>query len=196
VHVVSGRSRASLEPWLGDAPISLHIEHGFWSRDPDGRWTQVLDTPPEFLRQIYEVMAKHATRTPGTFVEEKAASIAFHYRRVDPHLAEARLRSLRAELNLTLGPNAEVLEGHKVLEVRARGVHKGIVAERVVAAAPSGSLVFAAGDDRTDEDLFAALPDDAVSVRVGPGASRAKLRVATPQELRRILHSLVERAET
>ncbi len=192
VHVVSGRSRASLEPWLGNSPISLHIEHGFWSRDRSGAWTQVLETPPEFLKQIHDVMKRHAQRTPGTLVERKAASVAFHYRRVDPHLADARLRSLRSELTLALGPNAEILEGHKVVEVRARGVHKGVVAARVIAEAPVGSVVFAAGDDRTDEDLFAALPDDAVSVRVGPGASRAKLRVSTPFELRRMLGKLLE----
>jgi len=194
VHVVSGRSRASLEPWLGHSPISLHIEHGFWSRDPAGRWTQVLENPPEFLKQIHDVMKKHALRTPGTFVEQKAASVAFHYRRVDPHLAEARLRSLRAELTISLGPNAEILEGHKVVEVRVRGVHKGVVAARVIASAPPGSVVFAAGDDRTDEDLFDALPENAVSVRVGPGYSGAKLRVSTPFELRRMLHGLLESA--
>jgi trehalose 6-phosphate synthase/phosphatase len=192
VHVVSGRSRASLEPWLGHSPISLHIEHGFWSRDPAGRWTQVLETPPEFLKQIHDVMKKHSLRTPGTFVEQKAASVAFHYRRVDPHLAEARLRSLRAELTISLGPNAEILEGHKVVEVRVRGVHKGVVAARVIAEAPPGSVVFAAGDDRTDEDLFDALPESAVSVRVGPGVSRAKLRVSTPFELRRMLRGFLE----
>jgi trehalose 6-phosphate synthase/phosphatase len=192
VHVVSGRSRASLEPWLGHSPISLHIEHGFWSRDHAGRWTQVLESPPEFLKQIYDVMKKHSLRTPGTFVEQKAASVAFHYRRVDPHLAEARLRSLRAELTISLGPNAEILEGHKVVEVRVRGVHKGVVAARVMAEAPAGSIVFAAGDDRTDEDLFDALPESAVSVRVGPGISRAKLRVATPFELRRMLRGFLE----
>lgn len=192
VHIVSGRSRASLEPWLGDTPVSLHIEHGFWSRTPQGSWTQILENPPEFLDQIHDVMKRHAQRTPGTLVEQKAASIAFHYRRVDPHLAEARLRALRSELTLALGPNAEILEGHKVLEVRARGVHKGVVAARVVAAAPKDSIVFAAGDDRTDEDLFSALPEHAVSVRVGPGTSQAQFRVATPFELRRILRKLLE----
>jgi trehalose 6-phosphate synthase/phosphatase len=192
VHVVSGRSRASLEPWLGASPVALHAEHGFWSRDRHGRWTQALDTPPEFLRQIQELMQRHADRTPGTFVESKVASVAFHYRRVDPHLAEVRVRSLLAELRSALGPHGEILEGHKVVEVRVRGIHKGLVAARVIAAAPPNCAVFAAGDDRTDEDLFAALPDDAAAVRVGPGASRAKLRLATPIDLRRVLRALVD----
>jgi trehalose 6-phosphate synthase/phosphatase len=192
LHVVSGRSRASLEPWLGALPIALHVEHGFWSRDREGRWTQVLDTTPEFLGQIQELMQRHAARTPGTFVEGKAASVAFHYRRVDPHLAEARLRSLLSELRGALGAQGEILEGHKVVEVRMRGVHKGLVAARVVAAAPPDTAILAAGDDRTDEDLFAALPEGALAVRVGAGATRAKLRLATPLDLRRFLRALVD----
>src|SRR3954466_3158963 len=40
LHVVSGRTRETLEQWLGSLPIALHAEHGFWSR-PMGssEWT-------------------------------------------------------------------------------------------------------------------------------------------------------------
>jgi trehalose 6-phosphate synthase/phosphatase len=137
-------------------------------------------------------MRAHAQRTPGTRVEVKAASIAFHYRGADPHLAEARLGSLRNALSSALGPQVELLDGHKVLEVRVRGVHKGTIIQQVLADVPSGSLLFAAGDDRTDEDLFAALPGDAISVRVGPGSTRAGLRLADPFELRRMLQALFD----
>ena len=34
VHIVSGRSRASLEEWLGKLPVWLHVEHGFWLARP------------------------------------------------------------------------------------------------------------------------------------------------------------------
>ena len=191
VHIVSGRSRSSLETWLGGLPLSLHIEHGFWSRNPSGSWSQVSEVPPDFLKRIQDIMQRHAFRAPGTLVEQKSASMAFHYRGADPHVANSRLRALRAELNNSLGPNAELLEGNKVLEVRLRGVHKGTVVARVLAHAPPQTLLFAAGDDRTDEDMFAALPDRAVSIRVGPGATRARLRVQNPFELRRMLSALL-----
>ncbi len=191
VHIVSGRSRASLEEWLGGLSVSLHIEHGFWSRDSTGRWSQVSEVPPDFLKRIYDIMKRHAFRAPGTFVEQKSASVAFHYRGADPHVASARLRALRAELTNSLGPNAELLEGNKVLEVRLRGVHKGTVVGRVLESAPRDTLLFAAGDDRTDEDMFAALPEDAVSIRIGPGTTRARFRLADPFELRRVLVGLI-----
>ena len=37
--------------------------------------------------------------------------------------------------------------------------------------------MLAIGDDRTDEDLFAALPPDAITIRVGPGPTRARFRL-------------------
>jgi trehalose 6-phosphate synthase/phosphatase len=190
VHIVSGRSRASLEGWLGNLPLSLHIEHGFWSRDRAGTWSQVSEVPPDFLQRIQDIMKRHSFRAPGTLVEPKSASVAFHYRGADPHVASARLRALRAELTNSLGPNAELLEGHKVLEVRLRGVHKGTVVQRVLEHAPRDTLLFAAGDDRTDEDMFAALPEGAISIRVGLGATRARFRVQAPFELRRMLNAL------
>jgi trehalose 6-phosphate synthase/phosphatase len=51
--------------------------------------------------------------------------------------------------------------------------------------------VVAIGDDRTDEDMFAAVPADAITVRVGPGASAARYRVADPGEVRTLLAGLV-----
>jgi trehalose 6-phosphate synthase/phosphatase len=191
LHIVSGRSRSSLEGWLGGLPISLHIEHGFRSRDASGSWSQVTEMPTDFLQRIHDIMKRHAFRAPGTLVEEKSASMAFHYRGADPHVAAARLRALRAELHNALGPNAEILEGHKVLEVRLRGVHKGTVVGRVLEQAAPGTMLFAAGDDRTDEDMFAALPAGALSIHVGPGATRARFRVQNPFELRRLLTVLV-----
>jgi trehalose 6-phosphate synthase/phosphatase len=191
VHIVSGRSRESLEEWLGNLPLMLHTEHGFWSRDKQGQWRQATEIPEDILTRALDIMRAHARRTPGTRVEPKTASVAFHYRGADPHLADARLRALRTELTGTLGPRAELLDGRKVLEVRLKGVHKGTVIAQVLAGVPQGSLLFAAGDDRTDEELFAALPEDAISVRVGAGSTRAKLRLPDPFDLRRMLRALL-----
>ena len=47
------------------------------------------------------------------------------------------------------------------------------------------------GDDRTDEDLFAALPPDAVAIHVGPAPSRAAVRLAAVADARRLLTELL-----
>ena len=50
----------------------------------------------------------------------------------------------------------------------------------------------AIGDDRTDEDLFDALPPEAITIRVGPGPTKARFRLDGVAAVRQLLHSLVE----
>jgi trehalose 6-phosphate synthase/phosphatase len=102
---------------------------------------------------------------------------------------------LRLHLTVLLSNvGAEVISGDMVIEVRPYGVHKGTVVERLVAEAPEGSVCLAMGDDRTDEDMFTALPADAISVHVGPRRSRARLRLRTAAEARAFLRALVRRS--
>ncbi len=59
-------------------------------------------------------------------------------------------------------------------------------AERVaaIAAAASWGAIIAAGDDATDEDMFRALPTDAITIKVGRGISVARFRVDDVATLR------------
>jgi len=52
--------------------------------------------------------------------------------------------------------------------------------------------VVAIGDDRTDEDLFASLPPEAITVRVGPGPTRARYRLEGTGAVREMLHLLAD----
>jgi trehalose 6-phosphate synthase/phosphatase len=189
VHIVSGRPPEVLEEWLDGLPLWLHAEHGVRSRAPGATWSARVEAPP-FLARAVEILERHARSTPGALVEQKSSSVAFHYRRSEPHLAEARVRAIRNELIETFGHSAELLEGHKVLEVKTPGITKANVVDEVVAQHTSRPLLFAAGDDRTDEDMFSALGEGDVSVRVGPGITRARYRVATVPEFRELLERL------
>ena len=187
--MISGRSRGSLDAWLGDLAIGLHAEHGFWSRWPGGSWEAAHVAPPDALVPVDAIMSDIARRTPGSFVERKGASVAWHYRMAEPLLAARRLDELRRRLSGALAPSHEMLDGARVLEVRARGADKRACALRILAHEDTHGPhpVFAIGDDRTDEDLFAALPADAVTVRVGPGVTRARFRTDGVDEVRALL---------
>ena len=193
VHVVSGRRRDTLERWLGGLPVGLHAEHGYWSRMPGERWHGAVIDPSGWLPQVREILEEYAARTPGALVEEKTAGLAWHYRAADPEYGAAQAGDLLLHLaTLLSNAPAEVLTGDHVVEIRPQGVNKGQVVQAVVAHAPRGSLVAALGDDRTDEDLFAALPHGSISVHVGPAASRAELRVRNVTEARAFLRGLLE----
>jgi len=78
-----------------------------------------------------------------------------------------------------------------VIELRPCGVNKGTIVPPLVAAMLAGALIVALGDDRTDEDLFAALPPSAIAIHVGPGPSLAAFRVTNVADARRVLAALV-----
>jgi trehalose 6-phosphate synthase/phosphatase len=83
--------------------------------------------------------------------------------------------------------------GHKSVEVRPVWVNKKTVAGRFIDDA-TPDLCLAIGSDRDDEDLFAALPVDSWTVRVGGGASRARFRLAGTLEVERLLARLAPAA--
>ena len=74
--------------------------------------------------------------------------------------------------------------------------NKGEVLARLTKAAPHAAFCFAAGDDRTDEDLFARLPEDAWTVHIGDRRTRAKYCLANPQELRQLLSDFAHARRT
>jgi trehalose 6-phosphate synthase/phosphatase len=193
VHVVSGRTRETLESWLGPLPIGLHAEHGLSSRAPSGVWLTATTSPQEWRPAVLARMQTFAAETPGAFVEEKSVGLAWHYRAADPALGAVRARALELELEALLAQRpAKILPGAKVVEVVANGIHKGRLVPALLAHAPAGALLVAIGDDRTDEDLFRALPPGAVAVHVGPGPSRAPLRLGGVPEVRALLHAIAE----
>jgi trehalose 6-phosphate synthase/phosphatase len=192
VHIASGRRQADLEAWFGALPIALHAEHGFSSRAPDGEWVSVPMPEPAWKSEVRPILDALTVRTPGSSVEEKAVSLAWHYRIVDYDLAVERVRELSARLVEPLrAHDLETIRGAKVLEVRPRGLHKGLVVARALSRLPDGAAVIAIGDDRTDEDVFAALPPNAMAIHVGGGVSRATFRLADPAAVRRFLRSFL-----
>jgi len=195
VHVVSGRSPEVLARWLGDLPLALHAEHGMWSRPSrDEPWRHRELGDLSWREAVLRILDDFAARTPGALVEEKTASVAWHYRAADPEFGARQAKELQIHLSEVLSNlPVEVLPGNRVIEVRPHGVHKGRISTEVVATLGPGVRVVAIGDDRTDEDLFAALPDDAITLHVGPAPSCARYRLADVAAARRFLAWLVEK---
>jgi trehalose 6-phosphate synthase/phosphatase len=192
VHLVSGRPREPLVEWFGGLNVGLHAEHGFWSRaDARSDWVAAAEMPGEWKGKARSILDAFSDRTPGAFVEEKTASLTWHYRSADPEFGALQAKELRLHL-ATVFANApvEVIVGEKVIEVRPHGVSKGAVA-RLALAAGSAGVTIAVGDDGSDEEMFTALPEDAITVHVGRAASVAKFRVPDPYAARAVLRALL-----
>ena len=204
VHVVTGRARQSMERWLGHLPLGLHAEHGLWSRlYVDEPWTLLRPVQPRLKDKVRPIFEHFTSTTRGSFIEEKTASIAWHHRLVnvdfiddESDFGEQQAKELRLLLaELLSNEPMEVLSGSKVVEVRPMGVNKGAVAPLIISDAAPGSRILAIGDDRTDEDLFAALPPSAICIRVGEGPSIAPYRLSDPHEVRQFLRTLLAASE-
>jgi len=135
-------------------------------------------------------------RSKGSFVEKKSASLAWHYRNVEPGFGTWQARELMNHLNEAFAKSPlEVMRGHKVIEVRPLGIDKGRGLKTVIRRMGDFDFIFAAGDDRTDEDLFSMLPASAYAVKIGRAASLASHRLAAPTQLINVL-KLMAKART
>nr|WP_239489776.1 bifunctional alpha,alpha-trehalose-phosphate synthase (UDP-forming)/trehalose-phosphatase [Luteitalea sp. TBR-22] len=192
VHLVSGRPRDTLERWLGSLPVDLWAEHGFWHRPArQSRWESATAVPEDWWVKVLPILESFAATTPGTRVEQKSAALAWHYRGADPAFGERQAHELRLVLGDALSNQPlEVVEGKKVVEIRLRGVSKAAAARHVRRRHGPTRQVIAVGDDRTDEDLFQALPDG-ITVKVGPGATAARYRLDDVPAVHRVLRSLL-----
>ena len=202
VHIVSGRRRRNLEQWLGQLPVHLCAEHGYLAREPGGEWRTLLDLDLSWMRPIERLLRRVAADVPGAHVERKACSVAWHYREAEPEYGSWRAHELLNDLGQHLaGAPAEILQGHRVIEVRAHGVDKGVYVRNVF---PDGKeqtrFVIGLGDDRTDHDLLDALPQGSIAGHVGgllpsprtDGGPRDHVHITGPGEVRQLLREMAE----
>jgi trehalose 6-phosphate synthase/phosphatase len=192
VVIISGRPRQTLEEWFGALPVSLVAEHGVWLRNKGSDWRMLKTMTADWKERVRPILQLYVDRLPGALLEEKEFSLAWHYRRADPEQASQRAKELLDDLaGYTRNIDVQVFEGNKVTEIRNSGVNKGSAGMEWLSA-QSADFIFAVGDDWTDEDLFRALPANAISVRVGMATTAAKYYMNNPASVRRMLREMGE----
>lgn len=192
VFLISGRSSTFLEEHFGDLPLYLIAEHGARVKWKSGKWMTEVQPHNEWKSLVHQTMSHFGRRCAHTFVEEKEFSMVWHYRNADLTQGKLRAVELTSELRKTLADsNLEVINGNKIVEVRNRGIDKG-VAIRKILGNETFSFVFAVGDDKTDEDMFKALAGrkNCFTVKVGPHASYAQYNLLKPQMVRSLLENM------
>lgn len=172
--LVSGRSLAQLDrlfpTWRG-AAAGLHgIERrraeGGLVRSEDAAATAALD-------RLRAPLAALARARPGLLFEDKAGTIALHYRNRPQDAAE--IRALAESLLRAAGPALRLIAGKMVVEFQPRSVGKGATIAAFLAEPPfRGRRPVFLGDDATDEDGFAEINRcGGMSVRIGTPAMTA-----------------------
>jgi trehalose 6-phosphate synthase/phosphatase len=190
VAIISGRDKQDLEAWFGDTSMTLIAEHGaFVRRSGHTKWHSTFLKTGDWKNEVELLLEKYAARTPGAFVETKDFSIVWHYRKASAYYAQKHLVTLKRLLGrLAKEHDLEVRNGHKVLEIKPRGISKGIAALELIKDNPD--FVLAIGDDYTDEDMFEMLPLSAYTIKVGRGATAARYRLPNVDRVHGLLKRL------
>lgn len=191
VVLISGRSPGDLETWFGKLPISLVAEHGAaYKKAGNKSWQTLEKIDTKWKQLILPVLEKYASLTPGARVEIKPHSLVWHYRGASPYYAQKYAVTIKRILKPVFKTyGLELLQGNKVLEIKNPLISKGTAAQRWLKR--DYDFILAIGDDMTDEDLFAALPESAYSIKVGRGHTRALYRLGSAKNTVSLLKKLV-----
>ncbi|HEY8915196.1 MAG TPA: bifunctional alpha,alpha-trehalose-phosphate synthase (UDP-forming)/trehalose-phosphatase [Chitinophaga sp.] len=191
VIMISGRKHETLSEWLGNMNMDLIAEHGAWTKKQGARWKKIPGLTDQWKQDIYTTLDTYTDRTPGAFIEEKSYSLVWHYRKVEEGLGELRANELTNTLRYyTNDKGLQVLPGDKVIEVKNVEINKGRAAINWLQDRHY-DFVMAIGDDHTDEDIFKALPEDTISIKVGSQVSAARYYLRNFHEVRQFLATLV-----
>jgi len=191
VALTSGRTVEDLDRWFGGIRgIWLMAEHGAELKSPlQTSWEPLRsEVSSDWKSTVMPILEHFVDRTPGSFIEEKKYALVWHYRMAEPEFGAWLANELVSMLEAMLAETElRAFLGEKIVEVRPVWANKGEALTRLLNASSPPDFLFAAGDDRTDEDLFDHKQSEAWTVHVGPGPTRAAFVIPDFESLRRIL---------
>ena len=147
-------------------------------------------------REIRGRLEQSLAGRPGVLIEDKGAALACHYRLASQADAVIVRQTLAAAVDAyqEKGVPLTLTHGHEVTEIRPTGANKGKTVCRLLAAYSPSALAVYIGDDQTDEDAFALLPAESITIRVGSSTVQtvARYRIEDPGEVQRFLGAMLE----
>lgn len=163
---LSGRPLSQVRRLLLPLDIPAAGSHGAQLGLKQGRSISVSGCLPSGL---VEILQQGVAQMPGVWLEHKPAALAVHWRQAQALGDEVGELARQA---LASAPGWRLLAGHCVHELRPAGRDKGVALRRLMRQPGfAGRWPLAIGDDRTDEDAFAAaLALGGSAIRVGPPA--------------------------
>ncbi len=189
--LISGRDRETFQKWFGHKDYNLVTDHGVWLYQ-NNEWIALERLKTDWMESIYPILETFVDRTPGTFIERKNFSLAWHYRIADPELAKIRTIELNTVLTSMVSNNdLSVLKGNKVIEIKSSNVNKGRATSRIILQ-QDFDFIAVIGDDWTDEYMFEEVPESAYTIKVGIDKTSAKYRIDNPESVLQLLAKLVD----
>jgi len=177
--IVSGRGLNDLYRLAGPPPsIHLVASHGAeWAQGTPGA-TDAPTIDPDLKKTVGDALRDILSIHPALHLETKAAGFALHYRRVTDRAAAAAAADRAMQIPAKL-EGVRVKHGKEVIELTLTDATKGKALASVREALNARVALFL-GDDNTDEEGFAGLEDNDITVKVGDGDTIARFRIPSP----------------
>jgi trehalose 6-phosphate synthase/phosphatase len=175
VFVVSGKERHSLTTSLQGIPnLGLAAEHGMFISWPTKnttkrRWeTLVPETDRSWRSLAVNIMEVYTSRTQGSYIEQTEMKVLWQYRDADTEFGSLQAKELEDHLSKYLRSfPVDILHGGieegGYVEVRPKGVNKGVLAMRVLKRFPEiaqyarVNFALVLGDDHCDEPMLSVM---------------------------------------
>ncbi len=193
--LVSGRTIADVDRLCAPLRLPVAGQHGIERRDAQGQHHVLQHVDADFER-ARAWLARQVEAHPGLLLEDKGLSLALHYRNA-PQLAE-EVQGWMARVMERLQGRYHLQAGKMVMEIRPAGIDKGQAIAAFMNESPfRGRHAVFCGDDLTDEDGFAMIERlGGLSIKVGAGPSRARLRLPDPAAVAQWLHRQAQRLQS
>ena len=181
---ISGRSLADIDRIFYPLRLPAIGGHGAEIRPSIDNSTYRQRAAPldEGLKRRFSEIVKLGD---GIIVEDKAYSLALHYR-LAPQLGGEVIKSVAHICEQHGCDSVEILPGKSVIEIKPRGFNKGVALRELMTYPPfAGRRPLFIGDDTTDDAAFAVLPDfSGVGCSVGGIVPGASFNFDGPQDVR------------
>jgi trehalose 6-phosphate phosphatase len=191
--VITGRDISDVDKFLEPLHLPIAGVHGMKRRSTDGLvHGPVVDA--RIVAALSDRLQPFVGRSEGLLLERKPGSIALHYR-ARPDLEAECVAAMDDAVHGVEG--IHLIRGKMVIEAKADASDKGGAVEGFLSEFPfAGRTPLFAGDDVTDEDAFAAVNSrQGISVKVGPGETRARYRADSIPEFLDWLQGVADELE-
>ena len=191
IMIITGREYRSIDKLVGHLPIDIIAEHGAMLKE-NGSWKEQVNDAVFWKKGILPTLNEITEKCPGSFIEDKGFSLAWHYRNCELEAGQACSRELIGLIDNTIHSYVlKILDGNKVVELLNKGIGKGKSVKNLVEQ-NNYDCILSIGDDKTDEEMFDVLKDNenSITIKVGEGATSAKFRLNTPENVLELLELL------
>ena len=154
--IVSGRPSKEVSALIGLRHVEIWGDQGLERFRADGRH-ELVKVDEQIVQRISEARTLLRKEGLADLLENKYAALAIHWRGLESIDGELKGRVDKVWSLLSSRRGLRLMEFDHGVEIRAATRNKGDVVRSVLAEAGAGAAIAYLGDDRTDEDAFAAL---------------------------------------